>query len=515
MLLKKQILRTWLIAAFVLTLPAVSMAQIKGPYYDQLSAGVTQLNQNNLKAALTQFKSAIQENENGIEAHYYLGVVQARENRDHEAEIHFLKALSLDRTFIPARFDLGVLYFQIRKDKSAMEAFDIVEAVDPGRARVHYYQGLILRRNGNLKEAEAKLKTAVRLDPELAVSVSFQSGVAFYEAGAVESAKGEFQQVLDLAPQSEYSGPASDFIKKIESESVHKKPWKILTSFGLQYDDNVVLDPGGSTLPFGITQKDDLIGVFYLQGSYDWLKKNLWSSTIEYRFFQNLHAESTLDHFNIQDHQFILTGRRALGANELSLVYEFQYVTLGGDTYLMRHEIGPRFAIKHNEKHFSELIYSYGNKNFDNISPLFTSNSDRDVNAHRLAINHIVLFGEKGHFFGGYQYEVDNAGSSATENDWGYYGHRVNLGLTLPPWKTLVFSLETDFVRRNYSDVNGPSPTGVKREDDDVLFIGMLSKPVTEKVTISAQYLFQNNNSNVPVYDYQRNIVGLIMTAEF
>ncbi|MFQ5589424.1 MAG: tetratricopeptide repeat protein [Nitrospiria bacterium] len=505
-----------MLVSLVMGWPHLSFGQSDGSYHTRLSEGIARLNQNDLGVALRHFTAALDEDPNGVEAHYYLGVTHARAMRNAKAETHFLKALSVDRTFIPAQFDLGVLYFQIRKDEPAMKAFKVVEAIDPGRARVHYYQGLILRRNGKAREADAKLKKAVKLDPDLGVVVSFQSGVAQYEAGALDSAKSEFQQALDLAPKGEYAGPALDFIKKIESESGDdKKPWRIITSFGFQYDDNVVLDPGGVSLPPGITQKDDVLGVFYLKGRYEWLKRNLWRGALEYRFFQNLHTEGGLDDLNIQDHQLILSGRRQVGQHELSLAYEFQYVTLGGDGYMIRHEIGPRFAMKHQENRFSEFIYAYGNKDFDDIQPLFSGNSDRDVDAHRLAVNHIVLFGEKGHYFAGYQYEMEDAGSNPAEDDWGYHGHRINFGFTLPPWKTLIFSFEGELVRRDYKDPNESAVPKVKREDDDVLFIGMVSKPLTEMMTLSGQYLFQNNSSNVPVYDYQRNIVGLIVTASF
>ncbi len=505
----------FLTVLFIFSMPAVLKAEVNGPYYDFLSTGVAQLNRNNLDAALEQFESAIAQDNNGVEAHYYLGVVQARSNRDREAEAQFKKALSIDRTFIPARFDLGVLYFQIRKDEDAMKALQIVESVDPGRARVHYYQGLILRRNGKPKEADLKLQKAVQLDPDLATLVSFQTGISEYEAGAADSAKVKFQEVLALEPQGEFSGPAQDFIRLIESESVDKKPWKILTSFGFQYDDNVVLDPGGGAVSSGITDKDDFLGVFYLKGQYDWLKKDQWSSTIEYRFFQNVHFESNLDDFNIQDHQLILTGRRQIGVHELSLVYEFQYVSLGGDSYLKHHGIGPRFAVKHENNHYSEFVYRYGHKSFENIEPLFAGNTNRDADIHQFGANHIVLFGDKGHFFGGYQFEIEDAGNSADEDDWSYYGHRINLGLTLPSWKTLVFSFETDLVRRDYTDLNSAATPQVEREDNDFLFIGMVSRSMTEILTLSAQYLYQNNHSNVPVYDYQRSIFGVFVSAEF
>ncbi|MEC4677271.1 MAG: tetratricopeptide repeat protein [Nitrospirota bacterium] len=495
-------------------MPLSAVAAEGKKYNNRLAEGITKLNEKNLSAALQHFNAAIAADAKGVEAHYYLGVTQARANKDTVAEGHFLKALEIDRTFLPARLDLAVLYYQIGKDQEAMESLKIVEQIDPGRARVHYYQGLILRRNGSAAASQAKLEKAVSLDASLAGAIRFQSAISHYEAGAFDSAKIAFKDVLGLEPNRDLAEAARGFINKIDTAASGEKPWSFSMSLGLQYDDNVILDSGNAPLPAGIKEKDDLVGIVYLQGKYEWFKKDHWRSDVQYSFYQNLHFENSLDDFNIQDHHLSLSGYRQFGMNEAGLIYTLQYATLGGEDYMTAHSIGPKFLWMHSDLHFTEIDYRYGMKDFDDISPLFRGNGERDVDTHQLGFSHTHLFGEKGKLYGGYRFEKEDAGSSAAEDDWTYDGHEIKVGLVLPPWKEWIFSLEASGTRRDYSNPNQQDITK-SREDDDLLFIAVLSHPMTEHTHISAQYLYQQNDSNISIYDYDRSIVGLVVTAAY
>ncbi len=499
--------RMFFVVFVVFGLVSPIQAETVDPYPRLLAEGITSLNQKNLAAALRQFKAAIAADAKGVEAHYYLGVTQARANKDKVAEGHFLKALTLDRTFLPARLDLGVLYYQLGKDQQAMEAFKAVEKIDPGRARVHYYQGLILRRTGSAKASRAKLEKAVSLDASLAGAIRFQSAISHYESGAFDSAKAAFKDVLSLSPNQDLAETARGFINKIDTAAAGQKPWAFSMSLGFQYDDNVVLDS------VGFSQKDDFVALVYLQGKYEWLKKDHWRSDVEYSFYQNQYFENSLTDFNIQDQHLSLGAYRQLGMNEVGLLYTFQYATLDYKGYMMAHSIGPQFRWMHSELHFTEIDYRYGMKDFDNLNR-FPSNDARDVDTHQLGVAHTHLFGEKGKAYWGYRFEKEDAGSTPSEDDWTYDGHEIKLGLVIPPWRQWGLSLEASAARRDYSNSN-EQEVGTSREDDDLLFVAVLSHPMTEHTQISAQYLYQQNDSNIAIYDYDRNIIGLIVTAAY
>lgn len=505
------LLFVWVIA----TPPSWSAETPKG-YHDHLSAGIVRLNQNDLGGAMQQFEQALDDNPQGVEAFYYIGVTQARAGQLPEAEKSFKEALSRDATFLPAHFDLGVLYYRQDEDEKALGEFDIVQRVDPDRARVYYYQGLILRRTGKPKEAAAKMEKAASLDPDLALQANYHAGSAYYDAGEMEPARKSFQNVLSLLPEGETAQTASDFLERIDQQARHQKRWDLSFSAGLQYDDNVILEPTRviPSAPQAITDQSDLVAILYLRGRYQWLNTPEWTGRAEYGFYQNLHEDNDLNDFNIQSHNLILNGGKRFGAAEILLQYELQFATLGGERYLLRQNIGPRLIVQETKRNLTELSYQYGAKNFDDIEPLFPDNSDRDVHTHKAGFTHYFIYQSKGNLHAGYYFERENAGDLSAEDDWTFNGHRLSAGIVLPPWKQITLAADTEYVIRRFTHDN-EQPPGGKREDNEWLTIVTFSRAITRSVDFALQYLHQQNESNIPLFEYRRNIYGGIVTAHF
>lgn len=481
----------------------------------RLSEGVRLLNENDLGRARAQFEQALAGNGEGVEAHYYLGVTEARAGRTEEAERHFQKALSIDRTFVPAHFDLGVLYYRTGQDDLALKSFETVEKVDPGRARAHYYRGEILQRQGKRNEAAAELEKAVLLDPRLALEVSYETGVVSYNGGDLETARRAFQNVMTLSPESEAAQSAGGFLEKIDEEGAKKKRWDVSLSLGAQYDDNVILEPNQSPPAAGtITDKSDLVGVVFLRGRYQWLHLPEWTGGLEYSFYQNFHRDNLLEDFTIQNHQFIFNGGRRIGRSELLLQYELQYALLGGDSFMLKQTIGPRFILPESKQNITEFSYQFGAKRFDDIERLFPNNSERNVQTHKAGFTHYYIFESKGNLHGGYFFEREIAGNLPNEDDWTFTGHRLAAGFVLPSWRHLVLAADAEYIFRKFDHEN-QQPPNEKRNDRELLAIVALTRSFGERLDLSLQYLHQQNRSNIPLFEYDRNIYGLIATIKF
>lgn len=497
------------------TVPSWSAEAPKG-YHDLLSAGIVRLNQNDLGGAMQQFRQALDENPQGVEAFYYIGVTQARAGELDAAEKGFKEALARDATFLPAHFDLGVLYYQRDQDEAALKEFEIVQRADPDRASVYYYQGLILRRMGNSKEAAAKMERAAALDPELALQANYHAGSAHYEAGDLEAARKSFQSVVMLLPEGETAQSASEYLERINAQARYKKRWDLSLSLGLQYDDNVILEPA-RTIPSvaqAITDRSDWVGLLFLRGRYQLLSTPHWTARAEYSFYQNLHRSDQLNDFNIQSHNMILNGGKRFSRAELLLQYELQFAMLGGDRYLLRQGIGPRLILEADKRNLTELFYQFGAKDFSDIRPLFPNNSDRDVRTHKVGFTHYSLFGLKGNVHAGYAFEREEAGEAPAEDDWTFNGHRLTAGALFPSWRRLTLALDAEFVLRRFSHPN-EQPPGKKRTDNDWLAIATLSREITRQIDVALQYLHQQNDSNIPLFKYHRNIYGGIVTVKF
>jgi len=483
-----------------------------GTYHLHLSEGVTHLNKDDLDGAMQRFQQALAENPKGVEAHYYIGVTKTRNHKIEEAKRSFQDALSIDRTFIPAHFDLGVLYYQSGQDNLALEAFKTVEKIDPGRARVYYYQALILKRQGKTEEMESKMERAVALDPDLALGATFETGVAFYQAGDLEGARKLFQDVMTSFPESDMAQSAVEFLDTIDHNKTWERPWDMTLSVGIQYDDNVILESTQNpTVGQTIIDKKDPLELSYARGRYRWLNAPTWTGNAEYRFYQNYHADAALNGFNALDHHLLLNGGGQIGRNKWIVQYELQYLQFGGERYMIRQGVSPRFSLMQSKNNLTEFLYEFGVKRFSNIDGLFPSNTDRGADVHRIGFTHYSLSKSNVNLSGGYFFEREIAGTSLQEDDWTFGGHRLVAAWAPPPWHRMRLALDAEFILRNFSNKN-ESPPFEKRKDTELFSTVTLSRAISKQVDLSVQYLHQQNSSNIPLYDYRRNIYGIIAT---
>ncbi len=497
----------------------VAHAEADNLYQRLLSKGIGGLERRDLGLALQNFEEALAMQPEGVEANYYLGVTHARANRFNKAERHFLKAISIERTFMPAQFDLGVLYYQNKKDQKALRLFSMVQGMDPDRARVYFYQGVILRRNGKTEEGDAKLDRALALDSELAAEINFLRGAGHLQAGQSRAARKSLQEVITLTPEGELADAARDLLAQTGGASGKKKRLSLQASLGLQYDDNVILEPrSASASAAGITKKSDFVGLLYLLAKYAWLQGDDWRGDLKYTYFLNFHQDSSLTDFDVQDNHFSASVGRRFGKFDADIEYTFQVATLGGETYILAHRFRPRAMLHHSRAQISELVYQFGMKDFEDIPLLFPANSERDVKTHFLGFSHYLVYLQDGVVYGTLLYEMEAAGDSIAEDDWGYDAFGLKLGTALPPWHSLTAAFELNWRMRQYKNPNQLAPLanpGLKREDDDLLFIVSLSRPLNDALDLSAQYLYQLNDSNIAAFDYRRNIVGFIITAKY
>ena len=479
-------------------------------YNALLSEGVIKLNSGgtDLSEATRLFEQAIAQDAQGVEAYYYIGVAQARMNLVQEAEKSFQSALALDPLFISAHFDLGVLYYQNKSNnEAALASFEIVQKADPDRARVYFYQGLILRRLGKFKEAAAKLEEAARRDPLLSQEAYHQAGEAYYQANDLDGSKRVLQQMIALDPGSMAAKEAQDFLKNLDIPEITQSKglplgFSLLT--GLLYDDNVILEPQGTA-----SQTDDLAGFLRLRGRYQFTENR----SAEYSFYQNYHSDSLRD-YDIQDHHLSLNVRPLRFSDRLNIGYQFQVALLGNKHYLTYNTLGTQYAYSKSDSKVTELSYQFQVKRYYNIKPLFPTSEDRNAVSQQIGIRHAVLLDADINLRGGYFFEHDRAGNSASQDDWSLTGHHLKSGITLPAWHKLTTAIDLEYNVRPYEHKNEFS-AGTKRRDHGHRLNMTLSRPFGEHVQVVFSYLYQRNHSNIATFDYKRSVYGILAIARF
>jgi hypothetical protein len=184
------------------------------------------------------------------------------------------------------------------------------------------------------------------------------------------------------------------------------------------------------------------------------------------------------------------------------------------ETYLRSHTLRPTLTIPESSVTVTELQYGYASKDFVN-TPQFSSNDDRDGINHLGSVAQSVVFAKTGRLRVGYSYDTELTGSSSTQDDWAYQGHKVSGNLRLPTLEGFRLDFDADYYYQRYRYPNEFSSSTDKRLDRIQTYGTTLSRTFDKWVTLTLQYIYNRNDSNIGVFDYRRHVYSVILAGSF
>ena len=87
------------------------------------------------------------------DAHYYLGVISASNNKYDEAIEEFKKVIAVDSHYADAHFDLGTIYYKQGLFNEAIEEYDKTIQIDRGYADAYYNKSATFEKLGDTAAA--------------------------------------------------------------------------------------------------------------------------------------------------------------------------------------------------------------------------------------------------------------------------------------------------------------------------------------------------------------------------
>ena len=389
-----------------------------------------------------------------------------------------------------------------------MEAFEKNETTDPNTQQLNgFYRGLALGVLGLPSEALTELEEVQRTQT---VSPLTQSSIRIREALSSGQIFG------------------------------NQKRFRFQINVGGFYDDNVAInpDPLRTNIPNAPAQllitnlrnrQTESPGFLTsLRADYSFFRDGPFEAVANYSFFQTVYTENYLGNFNIQDHQVGLSGfYRGVLADipfQLGLQYSYGYLFLDMNGFLSRHTptlsatfVGPSFNLPYigNLGNLTTLLYRYQYQTFfrevgnsqENLRDGF-NNMLGFVHAFRLANDKLLLRL-------GYQYDNENTEGSA----FAYSGNRLLTGGQLQlPWGKMTLRYDYDVHWRDYKNSQTTAQFTdregglTKRNDIQQTHLVQLTKPLPNNFAITAQYQGIRNQSDIPLYDYSKNVWTLIVT---
>lgn len=502
-------------------------AQVPNETYDfSITKGIVEFGRGRYEEAAALFERAREAVPNDPDATDYLGQTLLRLKRYREAETLFRRLTEARPNRTQSWLGLAVAQARLGRYQEALASLDTAKGLDLQNPLIPFYQGVIAHELKAFNQSPALFSRAMALSPDLTPTARYYTGMSYYERGLLDEAQKEFEAAIASdQPDSDVARAARAILQQRAAAPKAAKQWDLSLSVSGQYDTNVVLlpigvqPPGGST---GISQKQDVRMTYYARGEYRPIQNDRWVAGVNYGFYQSLH--DTLTAFDIQDHAPSVFVQRQLGVVTARLQYAFDYVRVGQAPFLVAHAVQPIITVAEGDRHFTQIQLRYQNKDFKDDR--FAGNSFRDGKNWLAGVTQFMYFAEgKGHVRIGYTYDTDRTGGGSvsmatpgvqTSADWAYRAHRLSAGLAIPEFWTLQPNVAFDYYAMLYDNPNSFSPNGTTTRRDNVLFFtATVGRRLTNWLSISAEYNYTRDQSNIRVFDYNRSIFSLTLSSRF
>lgn len=280
-----------------------------------------------------------------------------------------------------------------------------------------------------------------------------------------------------------------------------KKKLSVSVAGGLQYDSNVILEQDNPITPN--EKKADWRAVLALNAVDSLLSTDKVNAEAGYQFYQSLHEELT--DFNVQQHLGRLAGRYVLSNTaRLDLEYAFSYSFVGGDHYSTIHRLAPALSFNLTPDSLTVLHASHeARRYFD--SAVFTELTGKSGSDASAGASHTLMLGKAAAVAFDYTYDKD----SAADDAWAYVGNKGTIS-ALGEQGQYRFYLTASYYDRKYEGLIPGAPE--ERHDGTQEYSAGLTRKINTDLSITLGDSFTINDSNLELFRYKRNIIGL--TAE-
>jgi tetratricopeptide (TPR) repeat protein len=419
------------------------------------------------------------------------------------------EARRLDPDDAEATLYLGIARYHAGDLDAAERELDEAVRLLPDRAEARLYRGLVMLERADSGAAALELQRAADLDSRSEPMASYYAGRAWQAARERDEAERALRRVVAEAPGTPWAEEAERALEGSQMRYRRRDPWGRLLA-GVEWDSNVVLRGAGVILPTDISDEEDWRGVWFLDGGVELHRDADWAVGVRTGYYGNAHYD--LGDFDTQYPTIAPWIDRALSESTYVRAQpDFGYAWVGYDPYLLLS--GVNLSLHHAWEQAGVSVplfrFEYRNYDFANGDPAL----DRDGFDFVGVYDHEIMLPSQTFLRGGVA--VNYYDADGTEYEFVGAGVRL-LGRQSLPWKLL---LDVRFVYQHqwYDNVSVFSLVGnpTERRDDVFFATASLERPIWGNLKLQARYRYENDLSNVRVYDYDRHIVGGYFVYDF
>lgn len=491
-----------------------------------VARGILEYDEKNYPEALRLFQEALRLEPDNLDAMYYTSLVYITREKYADAADLLETARAKDPNDVNILYQLGVAYFRQMQYDKADPLFRQVAATDPKRENLGYYLGFIRYERKDYAGAITFFKQNVSSDPTVGQLTAFYTGLAAASLGLGAQARAEMEEAIRLDPLSPIVAPAQRVRETIAAaRAAEERPWRLTVRVNTFYDSNVRVlptehpdDPVVTTLRNNKTRSTG--NLFTVGGEYDVLKTEHQTVTGGYTFLQTLNH--SLPDFNIQDHLAYATYAYRNSWRDLpyftGVQYAYDFLVLESRKFAQRNSVTAFGSLIENAGNLTSVTLRYQFKDFFNERALIAQGvegpENRDAHNVMVGFMHFFRFQADRHQIRlGYQFDDE----AARGQNWRYYGNRLIAGFRYSLPEEIRLDVGVEYHDRFYDHTN--TIYGKRRHDFDQNYTASLSRDLPwvrlGTLTASLDYLFNNNNSTIPVFHYMRHVVSLGLTWRY
>jgi len=465
-------------------------------YYD---FGVFAYEDGDYEDAEKNLKKALEFNPDNPFYNHHLGRTYLKMERYQDAEHYLNKAWKINPDILELKYDVAFLNYKISNHSKAADLFSEIAKEEPSNVLAHYYAGLSLYQLKRYRKAVDYFIGAAEKSPTIKGNSYYYAGICYLKMGDIEKAKEKLEYARDQADQGSIREYALKWLQAIEKQKKALRPYSLYLKLSYQYDDNVRLEPVDEDI---YADEDDYVAVGYFSCTYNFVNRKDYKMGLGYSHYQTWHDD--LEEYDLVGSIFNLYAKYRIRPFTFSLNYLPTYYWVESDSFLMQHQLRPEVMWKVNENLVTRFAYMYYRNNY------FQDNG-RDGHTNEVFLDAYYRIGGKGgYLFGGIGYEDNSA--SHPDQHYGRLKTKLGISISLPKEHNLV--LTGRYYDKEYDNVD--SFYGVKREDDKYYGAISLSHKLFYKwLSLSVEFNYTKNDSNINDYKYKNKVTTLSLTARF
>ncbi|MBA4394246.1 MAG: hypothetical protein C0407_11915, partial [Desulfobacca sp.] len=450
--------------------------------------------------AVALFQKVLEKDPRNSRAYFYLGLIDKQVGKLAEAVKNLQEALRLKPPVLEAYAELIDVFHNLGQFKEARKWVIKAEQAGSEPAKIAFLKGLIALGEDKSWEAVPSFNKAKEIDPSLTQAADFQIAMAQAKGRRLIEARDSLKAVLSKDPNSELAAVAREYERAIGKALAEYRAWRFTVGMGVQYDTNVVLKPSNDVQGVMISNDNDGSITNSFKVDYTPLLKGPWFLNGQYSFNSNTYF--TIRNYNMMVQSVSLNPGYNLKNDSFSLPMNYSHVWLKEVPYQGIGTIKPTLTLLPFPNMVNQISLGYGKRNMQQA--VSNPDEERSGNVYSGMVNAFQTFAE-GRGMISFKYELSK--DLTDGRNWENLGNRFTLMLLYPLAQKFYLILSGDLTYQEYDQNH--SVFRVKRSDKLYSGSAMLSWELLPQMTMNLQYTFTKANSNIPIYDYARNLSSL------